>query len=108
MSTFRQDFGTTLRQIRKSKNLNQDAVAERAGLSTSYISDVERGLANPKLDTIEALAKGVDVSAKELFNFPARTVTPQDIRKRIIESLDGYSDESIEELYHKILNVVSN
>ena len=107
MNIFRKNFGATFRRIRKSKNLHQEEVAERAGLSISYISDVERGVANPKLDTIEALAKGVDVGAQELFNFTARMLTPDDVRQRIADSLASYDDKTIEAIYQKILNIVS-
>lgn len=106
MSAFRQDFGTTFRQIRKSKKLSQSEVAERAGLSISYISDVERGVANPKLDTIEALAKAIDVSAGELFNFNARTVGPQQIRERIAASINTCDDATIEKIYQKLINII--
>ena len=107
MDIFRKNFGATFRRIRKSKNLTQDEVAERAGLSISYISDVERGVANPKLDTIEALAKGVDVGVQELFNLAARMVTPDDVRQRIADSLATYDDKTIEAIYQRILNIVS-
>ena len=107
MSTFREDFGATIRQIRKSKNLKQDKVAEKSGLTTSYISDIERGVANPKLDTIEALAMGLGVSAQELFNFTARTATPKEIRERIAEALSSYDDKALEAIYQKLLNIVS-
>ncbi|WP_308776829.1 helix-turn-helix transcriptional regulator [uncultured Bilophila sp.] len=107
MTTFRQAFGSTFRKIRKSKNLKQEEVAERSGLSTSYISDVERGVANPKLYTIRALAKGVGVTEKELFAFEKRDLSPDDIRDYIIESLNDESDEAITSLYNKIVNMCS-
>jgi len=106
MNTFRKNFGAALRQIRKRKNLNQDVVAERAGLSVP-ISDIERGVANPKLDTIAALAKGVDVDVQELFNFATRTLTPDEVRQRIADSLATYDDKTIETIYYKILNIVA-
>lgn len=107
MNTFRQNFGTVFRTIRKSKGLNQDEVAERAGLSTSYISDVERGAANPKLDTIAALAKGIDVKAIELFDFERRTLSVETIKKRMIEFIESKDDGSIEDFYQKFMSIFS-
>ena len=106
-NTFRQNFGTTFRKIRKSKGLNQDQVAERAGLSTSYISDVERGSANPKLDTIEALAKGIGVDAIVLFDFEKRVFTSGEIKSRLIDFIGNESEENIDTLYHKMMNIFS-
>lgn len=105
MSTFRQNFGATFRAIRKSKKLNQDMVAEKSGLSVSYISDVERGAANPKLDTIDALAKGVGVTAADLFCFDARVITPKEAKGRILESVLNADEHSIMLFYQTLLNI---
>ena len=106
MRTFRQDFGAVFRTIRKSKGLNQDEVAERAGLSTSYISAVERGVANPKLDTVESLAKGIGVDPQVLFRFSATSDNFTDVKKRLISALEQCDNESFEILYKKIINII--
>lgn len=108
MTTFRQKFGCTFRQIRKSKNLNQEDVAEKAGLSTPYISDVERGVANPKLDTIEALAKGLGVNVIELFEFDNRSLAASEIKKLFYAFLAETDDAHIERIYQNLLNVFSS
>lgn len=104
MNNIRNKFGINFRQIRRSKNLNQDHVAERAGLSDSYISGVERGVANPKLDTIAALADGVGVSPMELFNFHPRNFTASEIKAKLLEAIVLLDDETLELAYQKLLN----
>lgn len=51
-----------LRTIRAQKKLSQQAVAKKAKVSVSYISMLERGERTPPLETLEALAKALDVS----------------------------------------------
>ena len=44
-------------------------MAHRAGLHVTYISGIERGLRNPSLRNIHAIAKAMDVTTAELFSF---------------------------------------
>jgi transcriptional regulator with XRE-family HTH domain len=40
-------FGRNLRKRREAKQLTQEALAEKADLDRTYISDIERGARNP-------------------------------------------------------------
>ncbi len=60
-------FGHKVRQIRLKKNISQEELGFRSGLSKNYISDVERGRRNVSLQTIEKIAKGLEVAIKDLF-----------------------------------------
>lgn len=59
-------FGLNVRKLREANNLTQEAVAERAGLDSTYISGIERGVRNPSLVSIARLAKALRVSVSEL------------------------------------------
>ena len=50
-----------LRAARKQRKLSQEMVAQRAGVSVSYISMLERGRRSPPLETIEVLAKALGI-----------------------------------------------
>jgi transcriptional regulator with XRE-family HTH domain len=60
------DFGRTLSRIRKDRGLSQEELAFRADLHRTYISQLERGLKSPSLDTIERIAKVLQLRASEL------------------------------------------
>lgn len=61
----RERFGLRVKELRLASGLSQEAFADHASIARSYMSRIERGMANPSLDAIEGLADalGVDVSA---------------------------------------------
>lgn len=66
MQTVAELFGSTLRRIRKERGLSQEALAERTGLSTNFIGEMERGLKAPGLTVIVRLARALGTSVQEL------------------------------------------
>jgi transcriptional regulator with XRE-family HTH domain len=52
-----------LRALRAQQKLSQQAVAKKARISVSYVSMLERGERTPPLDTLDAIAKALGVSA---------------------------------------------
>ena len=65
-------FGELLRRYRLARRLTQAALAERAGLSTRGINDLERGARTaPRRDTVALLAGALDLSVEERAAFLA-------------------------------------
>ena len=60
-------LGRNVRAYREKKKLTQEALGERAELHTTYISDIERGVRNPSALILLRLAKGLSISAADLF-----------------------------------------
>jgi transcriptional regulator with XRE-family HTH domain len=63
--THRQRFAKSLREARDKVEISQEALAERAGLHRTYISQLERGLKSPTLDVIIDLAKALRLTPRE-------------------------------------------
>ncbi|WDE02548.1 helix-turn-helix domain-containing protein [Thalassomonas actiniarum] len=59
-------FGAKLRQIRNEKDISQEALADKAGLTRSYIGRIDRGRINVSLATLYKLAEALEISPKEL------------------------------------------
>jgi transcriptional regulator with XRE-family HTH domain len=59
-------FGEVIRAERKSRNLSQERLADLAGLDRTQVQRLERGLYNPKLETIERLARALQKFPSEL------------------------------------------
>lgn len=58
--------GELLREIREQKGLTQQLVSERAEISRSYLSEVERGRYSPTLEVFLRICEGLETSASEL------------------------------------------
>lgn len=63
-------FGKNLADLRHSRGLTQEQLAEISGLHRTYISGVERGARNPTVLTIISLAKALDVDPGVFFKSP--------------------------------------
>ena len=59
-------FGRALREVRKRRGLSQLDVSTASDLDRAYLSELERGLKNPSLETIFRLADAMSVPATEL------------------------------------------
>lgn len=57
------ELGLRVRSLRQSRRWTQAELAEYAGLSPSYLAEVERGGRNPSVETILNIAAALDVSA---------------------------------------------
>jgi transcriptional regulator with XRE-family HTH domain len=60
------DLKTRIRTLRKDRNLNQDELGEKIGLSCRVISALERGESKPSAEDIIALSEFFGVSADYL------------------------------------------
>jgi len=60
-------FGTTIKSKRSELGMSQEELADRAGLHRTYVSDVERGMRNVSLISIEKLAHALGLSVWRLF-----------------------------------------
>ncbi len=69
-------IGEALRLIRVFHDLKQFQAAERLGLSTSYVSELERGLRTPTLETIEKYSKAFDMPASSILFFAENVDRP--------------------------------
>jgi transcriptional regulator with XRE-family HTH domain len=60
-------IGNRLRAIREEKDLSQGDIEQRTGLLRCYISRVENGHTVPAIETLEKLARALDIPLYQLF-----------------------------------------
>jgi CheY-like chemotaxis protein len=60
-------LGTAIKSGRSQLGISQEELAYRAGLHRTYISDLERGARNPSIESVEKLAKALQISVSMLF-----------------------------------------
>ena len=65
----KKDFGKQLKEIRKSKKLTQEQLAELVNVDTKHISFLETGRNFPSADLLEKLKNVFDIEYSDLFDF---------------------------------------
>lgn len=65
-----------LRRVRVKRALSQEALAVDAGLDRSYVGRLERGVENPTVETLDKLAKALDILPGELLAVPKASDKP--------------------------------
>jgi transcriptional regulator with XRE-family HTH domain len=61
-------FGRRLRELRLARQLTQEALAEAAGITSTYTSDIELGKRAPSLTIVLRLAQALDVDVADLLS----------------------------------------
>lgn len=81
----KQLFGTAIKAKRSELQISQEELADRSGLHRTYISDVERGVRNLSLESIEKLARALDLSVSGLFAQAGNGLNQQLIEILLVE-----------------------
>jgi transcriptional regulator with XRE-family HTH domain len=59
--------GEFIREQRGSAQVSLRQLAQRAGVSNPYLSQIERGLRRPSAKVLQQIAKGLRISAEQLY-----------------------------------------
>ncbi|MBZ5734942.1 helix-turn-helix domain-containing protein [Nocardioides sp. TRM66260-LWL] len=70
-------LGDYLREQRVGAQLSLRQLAEQAGVSNPYLSQIERGLRRPSAEVLQQIAKALRISAEQLY-LRAGIVSPDD------------------------------
>src|SRR5205807_571814 len=71
-------IGEYIREQREQAKISMRQLAQSAGVSNPYLSQIERGLRKPSADILQQIAKGLRISAEQLY-----------VRAGILESREG-------------------
>lgn len=77
-------LGDYLREQRVAASLSLRQLAEQAGVSNPYLSQIERGLRRPSAEVLQQLAKALRISAETLY-VRAGILDPDDGEVRSVE-----------------------
>jgi transcriptional regulator with XRE-family HTH domain len=62
-----------VRRLRVLRGISSETLGANAGIDRSYMSRMERGIANPTIDVLERIAGVLEVEIAELFVIPKPT-----------------------------------
>src|SRR5260221_6386626 len=79
------DLGARIRALRLARRETLRALAGRAGVTESFLSQVQRGVASPSIASVQRIARALDTSIAELFEEPERVgeIVPAAERRRV-------------------------
>lgn len=64
------DIGGKIKELRVSKNLTLKELSEKVQLSIGFLSQLERGLTNVAVDSLEKIAEALEVDLSYFFSIP--------------------------------------
>jgi len=100
MRRLRKVFGERIRNLRLARGLTQEELAEKAGLHPTYIGIIERGEQSATLDTVEKLAKALEVEVEDLFPKKPFRGEKGKLLLEIEDTLKSQSVHDIRKIYH--------
>jgi transcriptional regulator with XRE-family HTH domain len=63
----RSEIGAFIRQQRERADLSLRRLADRAGISNPYLSQIERGIRRPSAEILKRLSRALEISAETLY-----------------------------------------
>ena len=93
--------GKRIIEIRKSKNIKQNKLAEMIDIDPTNLSKIERGVHLPKDETISKITNALGCKITDLFTFE-HIQSKEDLLKHINEILQNASEKEIQ-FFYKIL-----
>ena len=61
------DLGEFIRQQRQRANLSLRRLADQAGISNPYLSQIERGIRKPSAEILKSLSRALEISSNSLY-----------------------------------------
>ena len=78
-------LGPRIRSLRQARRLTLRDVSQRAGVTESFLSQVERDVTSPSIATVQRIARALDLSIAQLFAEEPETgrVVRREARRRV-------------------------
>lgn len=101
MKSLKQKLGARIQEIRKSKNLTQEVLAEKIDMDKPNLSNIECGKRFMTAETLEKLANALEVEEKELFDF-GHIQNRKELITLLNDTINNASDSELMYLYKVI------
>ncbi|MGN0018521.1 MAG: helix-turn-helix domain-containing protein [Candidatus Gastranaerophilaceae bacterium] len=94
MPTLKEKLGLRIKYLRKKNGLSQENLAELINMDKPNLSNIERGKRFMTAETLEKIAKALNTTERELFDFSEST--PQKYFRADIEKfLDSFEEKDL-------------
>lgn len=103
-------FGQKIKRLRKAKSLSQEELAVAINKTVDTVSNIERGISMPRLETVCDLSAVLDVQVYELFYMQDTGVKDKEqvaLIEKIIDRLKGQPMAVLEIAFDLVEHLVS-
>ena len=101
MKTTKELLGARIKELRKTRDLSQENLAELIGVEPKHISRLEVGKSYPTLDRLERIAMALNVPLKTFFDF--MHLNDSGDRAKNIDVLVKELDDDYQKIIYKIV-----
>ncbi|MBY9084670.1 helix-turn-helix transcriptional regulator, partial [Paenibacillus sp. HN-1] len=96
MSKIAEVVGSQIRNLRQERGISQEKLALIAGVNTSYVGQIERGIRSPTIDMLDKIAQALEVSVVDFFGSEINhefSPSPETLNKLMFELRTRTLDE---------------
>jgi transcriptional regulator with XRE-family HTH domain len=101
-ANYRQLLGRRISASREKAHLTQQELGDEIGKGGKFLSDIERGVKLPSVDTIFALAKALKVSPSVFFTFEREETDSAALRQAIAALLVKSDSKQLQGVYRVV------
>lgn len=106
MSYIQQIIGNNIKNLRKSKNLSRELLAEKISISYQYLSQIEAGKNFLKAETFEKLCEALEITPAQLVSIdsdlPLQIDDKDSIKPLLHQIIRNFDSKKAESLYKLI------
>lgn len=77
-----------LKHMRKRQGLTLSSLAKKSGLSTNYLSQIERGISNPSIGTLKKIADSMNITLMSLVGSEKEEKRRPELQEREVEKTE--------------------
>ncbi len=82
-------LGVRLRTLRKAKSLSQSKLADKSGVASVTIQDIEKGEANPTIETLQSLGDALGLPLIQIYGQGVNLDDLTDFRESLVDLSEG-------------------
>lgn len=101
MESTKELLGRRIKELRKIRGLSQEELSEKVDIDPKHLSRIEVGRGFPSLDTLEKIAKALNVEMKDFFEFAHEARSA----KELMKTLEGLAKETDEDSLRLLVKV---
>ena len=107
MKTTKELLGERIRELRKSRGLTQEQLAELIDVEQKHVSRLELGKSFPTIERLERLAHALDIPLRDFFDFN-HLADSNTLTQNIEEILAGLNEENTKIFYKMLISVAKS